>query len=303
MNIQFKSFEEKHIPFWEQWTTLPHVKKVWFNEGYETADYIHQKIKGNGYDHSFIIFLNDTPIGYIQCCDLYAYRTLCPKPKGLFTQENPGTFCMDLFIGEEEYLNQGYGTEIVKTFISYVFKNFNAKIILIDPEVTNKRAIRCYEKAGFYFVKEAFDGVSNCHVMQIIKTCEIEGLSHITLICKNLEKTMCMLQEVFGAQEVYSSGEKIFSLSKEKFFNIAGIWFAIMEGDSVHKTYNHIAFKIDKNDFDYYLRKIQSLGLEILPGRSRNEAEGQSLYFYDYDNHLFELHTGDLDERLKYYAT
>jgi hypothetical protein len=32
------------------------------------------------------------------------------------------------------------------------------------------------------------------------------------------------------------------------------------------------------------------------------EGEGQSLYFYDFDNHLFELHTGTLAQRLARYA-
>jgi hypothetical protein len=31
-------------------------------------------------------------------------------------------------------------------------------------------------------------------------------------------------------------------------------------------------------------------------------GEGHSLYFYDYDNHMFELHTGTLEERLTRYA-
>ncbi len=31
-------------------------------------------------------------------------------------------------------------------------------------------------------------------------------------------------------------------------------------------------------------------------------GEGHSLYFYDHDNHLFELHTGTLEERLARYA-
>lgn len=48
-------------------------------------------------------------------------------------------------------------------------------------------------------------------------------------------------------------------------------------------------------------KKIETLGIEILKGRPRKQAEGQSLYFYDYDNHLFELHTGDLETRLEYY--
>jgi len=31
-------------------------------------------------------------------------------------------------------------------------------------------------------------------------------------------------------------------------------------------------------------------------------GEGRSIYFYDHDNHLFELHTGNLEERLARYA-
>lgn len=167
MNISFQSFNEEHIPLWKRWIEIPHVKDVWFIEGYETADYIYEKITGNGYDYPFVILLDNQSIGYVVCCDLYAYRTICPKPKGNFTQEEPGTFCMDLFIAEESYLNKGYGTEIVKSFVDYVFKNFHAKKILIDPAATNKRAIRCYEKAGFKFIKEAFDGVTDCYLMEI----------------------------------------------------------------------------------------------------------------------------------------
>lgn len=130
---------------------------------------------------------------------------------------------------------------------------------------------------------------------------KITGLSHITLICKNLEKTSHMLKEVFSAEEIYSSGEKTFSTSQEKFFTIAGLWIAIMQGESVEKTYNHVAFQIDEVDLHQFVTKIIELGLEILPARQRKPEEGKSVYFYDYDNHLFELHTGKLETRLNYY--
>ncbi|HTD28660.1 MAG TPA: hypothetical protein VK660_04665 [Xanthomonadaceae bacterium] len=49
--------------------------------------------------------------------------------------------------------------------------------------------------------------------------------------------------------------------------------------------------------------KLQALGVEVKPPRPRVESEGQSLYFYDFDNHLFELHTGTLEQRLDRYGT
>jgi fosfomycin resistance protein FosX len=75
-----------------------------------------------------------------------------------------------------------------------------------------------------------------------------------------------------------------------------------MEGKPLsEKTYNHIAFKITEKDFDKYVEKIKSLDINIKTDRSRIEGEGKSIYFYDYDNHLFELHTGTLEQRLKRY--
>lgn len=130
----------------------------------------------------------------------------------------------------------------------------------------------------------------------------IHGISHITLIVKDLGRSADLLCRIFGAKEIYSSGEDIHSRSREKFFLIGTIWFALMEGDSLkEKTYNHIAFRISDDDFAGYSEKIAELGLETLEDRKRIAGEGKSIYFYDYDNHLFELHTGSLDERLKNY--
>ena len=130
----------------------------------------------------------------------------------------------------------------------------------------------------------------------------IEGLSHITLITRDLERMSAIIEQVLDGKEVYSSGDDTFSLSREKFFIVGRQWIAIMEGESLPtRTYNHIAFKIAASDIDDYRARIEKLGLEFRESRSRVEGEGQSLYFYDEDNHLFELHTGTLDERLERY--
>ncbi|WP_230530082.1 FosX/FosE/FosI family fosfomycin resistance hydrolase [Microvirga roseola] len=132
---------------------------------------------------------------------------------------------------------------------------------------------------------------------------KIEGLSHITLITRDLERMSAIVEQVLDGRQIYSSGEDTFSLSREKFIDVGGLWIAVMEGESLPtRTYNHIAFKIPASAIDEYRARIEGLGLELRESRPRVEGEGHSLYFYDEDNHLFELHTGTLEERLARYG-
>jgi len=130
----------------------------------------------------------------------------------------------------------------------------------------------------------------------------ITDINHITFICQDLAKSSHFLTEIFDAKEIYFSGDKTFSIAREKFFLIGNLWIALMEGEPLPRTYNHIAFSVSAENLPVLEQKIKSLGLTILPSRPRAPEEGQSLYFYDYDNHLFELNTGNLAARLQYYA-
>jgi fosfomycin resistance protein FosX len=141
----------------------------------------------------------------------------------------------------------------------------------------------------------------------------ISGLSHITLIVRDLDRMEAILTRVLGARKVYESGSEKFSLSPERFFLAGGqpgdadapapIWIAIMQGESLPtRTYNHIAFKISDADYAPALAQIEALGLDVRESRPRVAGEGRSIYFHDEDNHLFELHTGTLSERLARYA-
>jgi fosfomycin resistance protein FosX len=131
----------------------------------------------------------------------------------------------------------------------------------------------------------------------------ISGLSHLTFVVRDLDKMSRIIVEVLGGEEVYSSGDRTFSVSPEKFFVVGGIWIAIMEGDPLPtRTYDHVAFKVTDAELERATVAVTRLGLYIRSPRPRVEGEGQSLYFHDHDNHLFELHTGTLDERLARYA-
>lgn len=131
----------------------------------------------------------------------------------------------------------------------------------------------------------------------------IEGISHLTFIVKDIDRATHFFLSIFDAEEIYSSGDDHFSSSREKYFLIGGLWICIMEGEPLpDRTYNHVALKIRDEDFDTYEARIRSLGVDVRPSRPRVSGEGRSIYFYDFDNHLFELHTGTLKERLERYS-
>lgn len=116
-----------------------------------------------------------------------------------------------------------------------------------------------------------------------------------------------LLTDVLGAVRVYDSGSETFSLSEERFFLIGeggtATWVAIMQGDAgLPRTYNHVAFQVRREDLPDLRQTIAGLGLDIRPPRSRVDGEGDSIYFYDHDGHLFELHAGSLRERLAVYS-
>lgn len=97
---------------------------------------------------SCILELNNTPIGYLQ------YYKIDEEDKEKFELDNELTgHGIDLFIGEKEYWNKGYGTRLLKLMIKFIFNNCNSDFICIDPQTWNKRAIRAYEKSGFERLK------------------------------------------------------------------------------------------------------------------------------------------------------
>jgi len=127
----------------------------------------------------------------------------------------------------------------------------------------------------------------------------------MTFIVADLDRMDEIMTGLLGARRIYDSGTETFSLSRERFYLLGQdqLWIAVMEGEPLPaRSYNHVAFAIDEAEFEAYRDKIAALGLELRETRPRVAGEGRSLYFYDHDNHLFELHTGTLSERLARYA-
>jgi len=56
---------------------------------------------------------------------------------------------LGIFIGDENYLSRGYGSEAIMLLLDYAFRYVNLNNIMLRVFDYNKRAIKAYEKCGF----------------------------------------------------------------------------------------------------------------------------------------------------------
>lgn len=130
----------------------------------------------------------------------------------------------------------------------------------------------------------------------------ITGLSHLTFVVRDLERSARLWIDGLGAEPIYDSGALFHSHSPEKFFLLGGVWIALMQGEPGTRSYRHAAFAIAADELPVFEARLRALGAEVQTPRARIEGEGVSLYFHDYDDNLLELHSGSLQQRLAAYA-
>ena len=57
-------------------------------------------------------------------------------------------------IGDRDYWNQGYGTDVVNTLVSHVFSTTSLKRIYLHTLTWNLRAQKSFQKCGFVPLRE-----------------------------------------------------------------------------------------------------------------------------------------------------
>ncbi|WP_098747331.1 metallothiol transferase FosB [Paenibacillus sp. EZ-K15] len=127
---------------------------------------------------------------------------------------------------------------------------------------------------------------------------KLQAINHLCFSVSELERSIAFYRDVFEAK-ILVKGRKL------AYFDLNGLWIALNEEDvdrsTANRTYTHIAFTLEEEDYETSLLRLQALQVEILPGRSRDEKDKKSIYFLDPDGHMFEFHTGSLKDRLDYY--
>ncbi|HLX13894.1 MAG TPA: GNAT family N-acetyltransferase [Bradyrhizobium sp.] len=136
----FRPMSAADLPTIQRWLGMPHVRQWWHDpsEQFELVrgDLHHPDMA------QFIVAADAREFAYLQCYNLSAWNTgFGPQPEG--------TRGLDQFIGEADMLGRGHGSEFVRVFADQLLASGIPRVV-IDPDPANTRAIRAYEKAGFF---------------------------------------------------------------------------------------------------------------------------------------------------------
>lgn len=128
----------------------------------------------------------------------------------------------------------------------------------------------------------------------------IQAINHLCFSVSDLDKSIEFYQKVFNAK-LKVKGRRL------AYFDLNGLWLALNQEDidrhTSTRSYTHIAFTISDEEFETVFRKLEELQVDMFSGRPRDEKDKKSIYFADPDGHMFEFHTGTLNDRLSYYKS
>ena len=127
------------LPLIKRWLEMPHVME-WWGEPDEQFGLVSGDMAVPAMDQ-YIVATGDRPFGYIQCYRMTEWNTgFGPQPDGARG--------IDQMIGEPDMIARGHGTAFIRAFSEELLATGVPRVVT-DPDPTNARAIRCYEKAGF----------------------------------------------------------------------------------------------------------------------------------------------------------
>jgi aminoglycoside 6'-N-acetyltransferase len=141
-----------------RWDEAPHVVAADPNDdwGWE-----HELARTPDWREQLIAEVEGRPIGFVQIIDPAReeshYWGACPE----------NLRAIDIWIGEEQDLGRGFGTEMMQLALARCFADPAVEAILIDPLASNTRARRFYLRLGFRFVEERWFGDDHCAVYRL----------------------------------------------------------------------------------------------------------------------------------------
>lgn len=142
------------------WDEQPHVIASDPNDDWQWES---ELARAHDWREQLIIEVDGRPIGFVQIIDPAREET------HYWGECAPDLRAIDIWIGEADALNKGYGGVAMRLALARCFADASVNAVVIDPLAANTRALRFYERLGFRFVENRRFGNDDCRVYRLTR--------------------------------------------------------------------------------------------------------------------------------------
>lgn len=146
-SISFRPLGRSDFPQLQRWLAEPHVEQ-WWHEPLKPAEIEAKygpRVDGVEPTYVYVVEYDERAVGWIQW-----YRWSDYPEHAIQLGADLNSAGIDLAIGEPQMIGLGIGTTAIREFIDrIVFLDPRIRTVIGDPEESNLRSLRAFEKAGF----------------------------------------------------------------------------------------------------------------------------------------------------------
>jgi len=119
----------------------------------------------------------------------------------------------------------------------------------------------------------------------------LDAISHVALVVKDPARSASLFKELFDSRVMSRTDS---DGHDETFVRLGRTWFVLVQASVERpRTGDHVAFSVSKASLLACAEKLRAMSHEFILARGDT-----ALYFFDFDNHVFELDTTDLEAEL-----
>jgi RimJ/RimL family protein N-acetyltransferase len=150
LNWTFRPLSRSDLGMLCDWVGREHVREWWREPStLQELEEDYFPVEEASTTRAYIVLLDGQPVGFIQ-----SYVAMGSGEGWWEGETDPGVRGIDQFLADEQRLNQGLGSAMVRAFVEQIFLDPSVTKVQTDPSPDNARAIRSYSKAGFHPVRE-----------------------------------------------------------------------------------------------------------------------------------------------------